>query len=170
MRLSYKNPKLTSVTLMYKLIFAQQFLKYIFLIIILNAYTKIILKIKDLIYNLVRNIFIVLIFLILFLDTSKGESKTLVPINTEIKIDQKLAFKYCEAIDKKFFEGLDNELILKYEYLFSSISKDSIDNMDQFLENFSYQVKSICSYELSENNKKEFNMFFDKFHNDKNKW
>tara|TARA_Y100001970_G_scaffold292385_1_gene433505 strand:+ start:10838 stop:11203 length:366 start_codon:yes stop_codon:yes gene_type:complete len=85
-----------------------------------------------------------------------------------LKVERELAFKYCQSIDKKLFEGLENELILKYEYFFSQISKDSIDNVNQFIDNFSSQVQSTCSIQITEANKKQFNNFFEKFYYDQN--
>ena len=70
-----------------------------------------------------------------------------------------LAIKYCDSLEKKIFKGLDQESILKYEYFFSSIPDDFINDENKFLEIFKSDVKSICLYEVSESNEKEFKSF-----------
>ena len=81
-------------------------------------------------------------------------------IYTEKKIDNnQLAIKYCDSLKKNIFKGLDKESILKYEYFFSSIPDDFINDENKFLEIFKSDVKSICLYEVSESNEKEFKSF-----------
>ncbi len=85
------------------------------------------------------------------------------PINLEIPVEKELALKFCQSIEKKFFEGLDNEFTLKYEYFFSSIPKGSVADKSHFLDNFFYEVHSNCDYEVSESNKNEFKKYLEKF-------
>ena len=73
--------------------------------------------------------------------------------------NNQLAKKYCDSLEKNLFKGLDRESTLKYEYFFSSIPNDSINDENKFLEIFKSDVKSICSYEVSESNEKEFKSF-----------
>ena len=73
--------------------------------------------------------------------------------------NDQLAVKYCDSIKKNLFKGLDNEEILKYEYFFSSLSDHSIKDENKFLKNFKSEVKSICAYEISESNEREFKSF-----------
>ena len=81
-------------------------------------------------------------------------------IYTEKKIDNnQLAIKYCDSLKKNLFKGLDKESILKYEYFFSSIPDNFINDENKFLEIFKSDVKSICLYEVSESNEKEFKSF-----------
>ena len=81
-------------------------------------------------------------------------------IYTEKKIaNNHLAIKYCDSLEKNLFKGLDKESTLKYEYFFSSIPDNSIKNENKFLEIFKSNVKSICSYDLSKSNEKEFKYF-----------
>ena len=54
-------------------------------------------------------------------------------INNKITNNQ-LAKKYCDALEKNLFKGLDQESILKYEYFFSSLPDDYIKDNDKFLE------------------------------------
>ena len=90
-------------------------------------------------------------------------------IITEKKIDNnQLAKKYCDSLEKNLFKGLDKESILKYEYYFSSIPKVYIEDENKFLEIFKSDVKSICSYEISKSNEKEFKSFLKNYFKTKN--
>jgi len=81
-------------------------------------------------------------------------------IYTETKIAKNhLAKKYCDSLEKNLFKGLDKESTLKYEYFFSSIPDNYIKDENKFLEIFKYDVKSICSYDFSKSNEKEFKSF-----------
>ena len=111
-------------------------------------------------FNLVSLFLIVLIVKSNLIDIrpSFGE------IYPEKKIENnQLAKKYCDALEKNLFKGLDKESILKYEYFFSSIPDDYIRDADKFLETFKSDVKSICSYEISKSNEKEFQNFLDNY-------
>ena len=70
-----------------------------------------------------------------------------------------LAEKYCDSLRKNLFTGLDKESILKYEYFFSSLPENYIKDQKKFLKLFKLDVKSICSYEISESNEEEFTSF-----------
>ncbi len=70
-----------------------------------------------------------------------------------------LAEKYCDSIGKNLFTGLDKESTLKYEYFFSGIPENSIEDRNQYLDKFRSDVKSICSYEMSKSNETEFKSF-----------
>ena len=78
-------------------------------------------------------------------------------------VNNQLAKKYCDSLEKNLFKGLDKESILKYEYFFSSIPDDYIKDNNKFLEIFKSDVKSICSYEISKSNEKEFQYFLDNY-------
>jgi len=85
-------------------------------------------------------------------------------INTEEKIaNNQLAKKYCDALEKNLFKGLDKESILKYEYFFSSIPGNHIKDENKFLETFKSDVKSICSYDIAKSNEKEFKSFLENY-------
>ena len=95
------------------------------------------------------------------------------PVSGEIYKEKKiannqLAIKYCDSLKKNLFKGLDKESILKYEYFFSSIPDDFINDENKFLEVFKSDVKSICSYEVSESNEKEFKSFLKNYFKNKN--
>ncbi|KGF96184.1 hypothetical protein EU95_0979 [Prochlorococcus marinus str. MIT 9201] len=74
-----------------------------------------------------------------------------------------LANKYCDSLEKNLFKGLDKESTLKYEYFFSSIPDDYIKEENKFLEIFKSDVKSICSYDITKSNEKEFKSFLDNY-------
>ena len=86
------------------------------------------------------------------------------PVSGEIYKEKKiannqLAIKYCDSLKKNLFKGLDKEATLKYEYFFSSIPDNYIKDENKFLEIFKSDVKSICSYDFSKSNEKEFKSF-----------
>ena len=83
-------------------------------------------------------------------------------INNQITNNQ-LAKKYCDALEKNLFKGLDKESILKYEYFFSSIPNEYIKDEEKFLETFKSDVKSICSYDITKSNEKEFKSFLENY-------
>ena len=90
--------------------------------------------------------------------------------NAEKKIaDNYLAKKYCDSLEKNLFKGLDKESILKYEYFFSSIPDNYIKNKSKFFEIFKSDVKSICSYNFSKSNEKEFKSFLKNYFNTRTK-
>ena len=70
-----------------------------------------------------------------------------------------LAKKYCDSLEKNLFKGLDKESTLKYEYFFSAMPDDFIKDENKFLKNFKSDVKSICSYDISQSNEKELRSF-----------
>ena len=85
-------------------------------------------------------------------------------IYPEKKIDNnQLAKKYCDALEKNLFKGLDKESILKYEYFFSSIPEDYIKDEDKFLETFKSDVQIICSYDIAKSNEKELKSFLENY-------
>ena len=90
------------------------------------------------------------------------------PIFGEVSAEKKiatnyLAKKYCDSLEKNLFKGLDKESTLKYEYFFSSIPDNYIKEENKFLEIFKSDVKSICSYDISKSNEKEFKSFLDNY-------
>ena len=90
-------------------------------------------------------------------------------IYTEKKIaNNHLAKKYCDSLEKNLFKGLDKESTLKYEYFFSSIPDNYIKDENKFLEIFKSDVKSICSYDISKSNEKEFKSFLDNYFRTRN--
>ena len=95
------------------------------------------------------------------------------PVSGEIYKEKKiannqLAIKYCDSLKKNLFKGLDKEATLKYEYFFSSLPYDSIKDANKFLKIFKSDVKSICSYEISESNEKEFKSFLKNYFKTRN--
>ena len=106
---------------------------------------------------------ILLTILFIFCNNSVTLSKTLDNnYSSEVKTERFLAKKYCDSINKNLFKGLDKESVLQYEYFFSSINPKDIMDKNIFIKDFSSEVQSICSYKLSELNKKEFEYFIEK--------
>ena len=86
-------------------------------------------------------------------------------VNTsEINLEKKIALKYCDAQNKKLFEGLDDELILKYQYFFSYIDKKYLPEEKTLLSNLIAEVESICTNNLSVLEKKELKFLLHKFY------
>ncbi len=77
--------------------------------------------------------------------------------------EEELATKYCDAINKNIFNGLNKEAALKYEYYFSSLKKPSRKDQKLFFKDFKLKVMKNCSYKLTEVDKKEFTNFIKKF-------
>ncbi len=77
-------------------------------------------------------------FSILFFNSESAFSKV-------TNFERNLALKYCDSLERNLFKGLDNEKILKYKYFFSSLDVEEIKSFS----NFAFEVKSICSYKLS---------------------
>ena len=110
----------------------------------------------------------VLVSFFLILYTVKINLINSLPISGEMHINNKitnnqLAKKYCDALEKNLFKGLDKESILKYEYFFSSIPDDYIKDEDKFLDIFKSDVKLICSYDITKSNEKEFKSFVENY-------
>ena len=104
-----------------------------------------------------------LLGLILAINITNG-----LPVSGEIYKEKKiannqLALKYCDSLKKNLFKGLDKEATLKYEYFFSSIPDNYIKDENKFLEIFKSDVKSICSYDFSKSNEKEFKSFLNNY-------
>ena len=104
-----------------------------------------------------------LFLLIMAINITNGQ-----PVSGEIYKEKKiannqLAIKYCDSLKKNLFKGLDKEATLKYEYFFSSIPDNYIKDENKFLEIFKSDVKSICSYDFSKSNEKEFKSFLNNY-------
>ena len=77
--------------------------------------------------------------------------------------EEELATKYCDATNKKIFNGLNKESSLKYEYYFSPLKKVSKKDNKLFFKDFKLKVMKKCSYKLTEVEEKEFTSFIKKF-------
>ena len=110
----------------------------------------------------------VLVSLFLIVCAAKINLMNSLPVLGELYVNKnltnnQLAQKYCDALEKKIFKGLDKESILKYEYFFSSLPNAYIKDEEKFLEIFKSDVKSICSYDIAKFNEKEFKSFLDNY-------
>ena len=102
-------------------------------------------------------IFINILFVsILFLYGESAFSKV-------TNIEKDLALKYCDSLDRNLFKGLDNERILKYEYFFNSIKKEVINDEKFQLNKFVSEVKTICSYQLKNEEEEEMRQLLKSF-------
>ena len=79
-------------------------------------------------------------------------------------IENYLAYKYCDSLEKNLFKGLDNERILKYEYFFDSVNFKALNEELEKTGNFSKDVETICSYKLSIDEKEDMNKLIKKFY------
>ena len=73
----------------------------------------------------------------------------------ELNIEIDFASKYCDSKEKKFFDGLEDEKELKYQFFFNSIKINDIKNKKDLLSNIFSEIEVNCQYILSENDKKE---------------
>ena len=108
-----------------------------------------------------------MIFIIIFISTSKIVfSKELNKnINKLNSPEEELAIKYCDAIDKNIFNGLNKENLLKYEYFFSTLNVPKRKESKKFFKSFSLNVNKKCNYILTEMEKIEINSYIKKFLN-----
>ena len=79
-------------------------------------------------------------------------------------IENYLAYKYCDSLEKNLFKGLDNERILKYEYFFDSVNFKALNEELEKKGNFATDVETICSYKLSTDEKVDMNKLIKKFY------
>ena len=107
---------------------------------------KLFLKIATLYKFIVMNILFIAIFI------SFSLSAFAVDTNTE----RNLAYKYCKSIESNMFKGLDDERILKYEYFFNSINKETTNKIEEILDIFTSEVENICYYKLNYEEKEDF--------------
>ena len=78
--------------------------------------------------------FFILITLIIFNKSTIVFPRNLLEKNISQKVIRNwLAEKYGDSVSKNLFMGLNNEQILKYEYLFSSIPEKSIQKYTKFI-------------------------------------
>ena len=114
---------------------------------------KLFLKIVSSFKLLINIIFVSTLFLY-------GESAS----SNVTNIENYLAYKYCDSLEKNLFKGLDNERILKYEYFFNSINFKAINEELEKSGDFATDVETICSYKLSINEKEDINKLIKKFY------
>ena len=115
-------------------------------------------------YYFLKILLYVLISIFIFLYNSniifsKDLSKNINNITTP---EEELAIKYCDAINKNIFNGLNKEASLKYEYYFSSL-KTSRKDYKLFLNDFKLIVIKNCSYKLTKEDEKEFTNFIKRY-------
>ena len=114
---------------------------------------------------LIKILLIIIILNLILISTSKIVFSR--ELNKSIKemstTEEELALKYCDAINKNIFYGLEKEVLLKYEYYFSSLKNPNFTNPDIFFKEFRFKLKKICSYKLSEKEEQELLLLIKKF-------
>ena len=79
-----------------------------------------------------------------------------------IKAESELAYKYCDSLEKKLFEGLTNEKILKSKYFSNSLEGKLKKNKFKF-EEFENQVNYLCDHKFSVEEKLDFYSLLEKY-------
>tara|TARA_B100000212_G_C27080214_1_gene407772 strand:+ start:56 stop:451 length:396 start_codon:yes stop_codon:yes gene_type:complete len=115
--------------------------------------------------NYLKILLYLMVLILIFIINSKIVfSKSLNKNSNNINSPEKeLAIKYCDAINKKIFDGLNKEASLKYEYYFSALRKPKNKNYKLFFKEFRLNLMKNCFYKLTEEDKKEFETFIKKF-------
>ena len=117
---------------------------------------KLFLKIASLYKFVVMNILFISILILYSIPAFSNDTNT----------ERNLAYKYCKSIESNMFKGLNNERILKYEYFFSSINKEAINDETRKLSKFTSEVERICSYKLKRSEKDNFKNELEKYLSD----
>ena len=107
---------------------------------------RLFLKIASLYKLIFMNLLLIPILILFSLPAFSNDANT----------ERNLAYKYCKSIESNMFKGLDDEIILKYEYFFNSVNKENISEYTEKLENFTSEVEDICSYKLNSEEKEDF--------------
>ena len=74
-----------------------------------------------------------------------------------ISFEYNLALKYCDSLERKLFEGLDNEKTLKYSYFFNSLNEKELKNKFKYLNLFETEVEKKCKHKLTKQEIEELN-------------
>ena len=99
---------------------------------------------------------VILTFIVLYTNTPS--------YSENISSVDNLALKYCDSLERKLFEGLDNEKTLKYSYFFNSLNKEGLKNKPKFSNLFEVEVEKKCKHKLTKQEIKEFNQFFNMYY------
>ena len=114
---------------------------------------KLFLKIASLYKFIVMNLLFIAI-LILF---------CIPAFSNDTNMERNLAYKYCKSLESNMFKGLDDEIILKYEYFFNSFNEEKTNEVEELLDNFTSEVENICSYKLNSEEKEDFRKVLKKY-------
>ena len=114
---------------------------------------KFFLKIASLYKFIVMNLLFIAI-LILF---------SIPAFSNDTNMERNLAYKYCKSLESNMFKGLDDEIILKYEYFFNSFNEEKTNEVEELLDNFTSEVENICSYKLNSEEKEDFRKVLKKY-------
>ena len=114
---------------------------------------KLFLKIASLYKLIVMNLLFIAILILFGVPAFSNDNSTA----------RDLAYKYCKSIESNMFKGLDNEIILKYEYFFNYVNKGNIANDAEIINSFTSEVENICSYKLTNGEKEDFRKKLNKY-------
>ena len=116
-------------------------------------FNKLFLNLKSLYRFLVMNMLLIGILILLSVPAFSNDNNT----------EKNLAYKYCKSIESNMFKGLDDEIILKYEYFFNSFNEEKTNEVEELLDNFTSEVENICSYKLNSEEKEDFRKVLKKY-------
>tara|TARA_Y100000589_G_scaffold289928_1_gene292302 strand:- start:398 stop:793 length:396 start_codon:yes stop_codon:yes gene_type:complete len=115
-----------------------------------------IIKINKIFFPFIKILFTFLIITFIEFYCAPIYSKT-------IEIEEDLAIKYCDSVDKNLFNGLETEMILKYKYFFNNVDTKEIQDKEKFINKLEKSVMNRCNDELLANEKSEFISFIKLF-------
>ena len=92
---------------------------------------------------------VILTFIVLYTNTPS--------YSENISSVDNLALKYCDSLERKLFEGLDNEKTLKYSYFFNSLNEKELKNKFKYLNLFETEVEKKCKHKLTKQEIEELN-------------
>ena len=116
-------------------------------------FIKLFLNLQSLYRFLVMNILFIGILILFSLPAFSNDNNT----------ERNLAYNYCKSIESNMFKGLDDEIILKYEYFFNSFNEEKTNEVEELLDNFTSEVENICSYKLNREEKEDFRKVLKKY-------
>ena len=114
---------------------------------------RLFLKIASLYKFIVMNLLFIAILILFSIPAFSNDTNT----------ERNLAYKYCKSLESNMFKGLDDEIILKYEYFFNSFNEEKTNEVEELLDNFTSEVKNICSYKLNSEEKEDFRKVLKKY-------
>ena len=107
--------------------------------------------------NFINYVF-ALFLILLYSSKAVAIEQELIQNKSQLVIASKYAEKFCSAKDDNFFEGLDNERILKYSYLkYMGFQNEEIYSKDMYIP-LILQIREKCV--ITNEEESEINEFF----------
>ena len=88
-------------------------------------------------------------------------------LSENINLENLLALKYCDSLERKLFDGLENERVLKYKYFFNTINFNIFKNNFN-IDRFANEVEYLCNYKLNLKERDDFNLLLELYFSNKN--